>query len=108
MSGSSDPVTRDVVPPPDVRETASLAELFHQMSDFTRLSLLLRLLEGERCVHDLSKEVEVSLSAVSHQLRSLRIAGLVTGRREGRHVFYSLADDHVRILVSTGLEHVRE
>ena len=92
----------------DREEILNLAELFHQMSDPTRLTILLRLLEGERCVCDLSEETDVSVSAVSHQLRSLRTAGLVRGRREGRHVFYSLADDHVRVLVSTGLEHVRE
>jgi len=93
---------------PDTAETVSLAELFHQMADPTRLTLLLHLLDGDKCVCDLSAEVDVSLSAVSHQLRSLRTASLVRGRREGRHIYYSLADEHVRILVSTGLEHVRE
>ena len=93
---------------PATTETVCLAELFHQMADPTRLTLLLCLLDGEKCVCDLSAEVDVSLSAVSHQLRSLRIAALVSGRRDGRHIFYSLADDHVRILVSTGLEHIRE
>ena len=92
----------------DRMETVALAELFHQMADPTRLSLLQLLLDSEACVCDLSELVDVSVSAVSHQLRSLRTAGLVRGRREGRHVYYSLADDHVRILVSTGLEHIRE
>jgi len=93
---------------PDTDEVEALAELFHQMSDRTRLGLLLSLLRGERCVCDLAEGSEVSVSAVSHQLRSLRTSGLVKGRREGRHVFYGLADDHVEVLVTTGLEHVRE
>lgn len=95
-------------PSPDRGETEALAELFHQVSDPTRLRLLLALLDGERCVCDLAGEASVSVSAVSHQLRSLRTARLVLGRREGRHVYYRLADDHVSVLVTAGLEHVRE
>ncbi len=93
---------------PDPEELFSLAELFHQMSDTTRLGLLINLLSEEKCVCELADQSDVSVSAISHQLRSLRTAKLVTGRREGRHVYYSLADDHVRALVSIGLEHVRE
>lgn len=89
-------------------ELADLAELFHQMADTTRLGLLLSLLKEEQCVCDLSEDSSVSVSAVSHQLRSLRTARLVKSRREGRHVFYSLDDDHVGSLISVGLEHVRE
>ncbi|OPL18919.1 MAG: hypothetical protein AVO35_03030 [Candidatus Aegiribacteria sp. MLS_C] len=89
-------------------ELAGLAELFHQMADPTRLGLLMALLRGETCVCDLSDGSGVSMSAVSHQLRSLRTARLVRSRREGRHVFYSLDDDHVEDLVRIGLEHVRE
>ncbi len=93
---------------PDPEELLSLAELFHQMSDATRLGLLICLQGKETCVCELADNSDVSVSAVSHQLRSLRTARLVTGRREGRHIYYSLADDHVRALVSIGLEHVRE
>lgn len=89
-------------------ELAGLAELFHQMSDPTRLGLLMALLKDEKCVCDLSEGSGVSVSAVSHQLRSLRTARLVRSRREGRHVFYSLDDDHVEALVRIGLDHVRE
>jgi DNA-binding transcriptional ArsR family regulator len=89
-------------------ELGRLAELFHQMADPTRLGLLVSLMDGEKCVCDLSEGSSVSVSAVSHQLRSLRTARLVRGRREGRHIFYSLDDDHVGSLVSVGLEHVRE
>ena len=93
---------------PDPEELLLLAELFHQMSDSTRLGLLISLQGEETCVCELADKSDVSVSAVSHQLRSLRTARLVTGRREGRHIYYSLADDHVRALVSIGLEHVRE
>ncbi len=85
-----------------------LAELFHQMADPTRLLLLTSMFRGEKCVCELAEQTNVSVSAVSHQLRSLRMARLVRSRRKGRHVYYSLDDDHVRDLVSKGLEHVRE
>jgi ArsR family transcriptional regulator, lead/cadmium/zinc/bismuth-responsive transcriptional repressor len=85
-----------------------LAELFHQMADPTRLLLLTAMFEGEKCVCELAEESSVSVSAVSHQLRSLRTARLVKSRRDGRHVYYTLDDDHVRDLVKKGLEHVRE
>ncbi len=85
-----------------------MAELFHQMADPTRLVLLMSLFSGEKCVCELAEQTDVSVSAVSHQLRSLRIAKLVKSRRNGRHIFYSLDDDHVRNLVSKGLEHIRE
>ncbi|MFO8183913.1 MAG: metalloregulator ArsR/SmtB family transcription factor [Candidatus Aegiribacteria sp.] len=89
-------------------ELGLLAELFHQMADTTRLELLTSLKKGEKCVCDLAGATSVSVSAVSHQLRSLRTARLVRSRREGRHVYYSLDDDHVSSLIQTGLEHVRE
>jgi DNA-binding transcriptional ArsR family regulator len=94
--------------PVDRNELELLAELFHQASDPTRLSLLFTLMVRELCVCELAEASGVSVSAVSHQLRSLRSAGLVSRRKEGRHVYYRLADDHVRELLATGLEHVRE
>lgn len=92
----------------DSREVEVLAELFHQMADPTRLLLLMSVFSGEKCVCELAEKTDVSVSAVSHQLRSLRTARLVRSRKKGRHVFYTLDDDHVRDLVSKGLEHVRE
>ena len=89
-------------------ELEMVAELFHQMADPTRLGLLIALLDGEKCVCDLKESSSVSVSAISHQLRSLRTARLVSDRRQGRHIFYRLADDHVRTLVSIALDHVRE
>ena len=89
-------------------EVDKLAELYSTTSDPTRLKVLLFLLEGEQCVCNVAEELEMSVSAVSHQLRRLRTSGLISRRKEGRHVYYSLADDHVRILISVGLEHIRE
>ncbi len=92
----------------DTEEIGVLAELFHQMADPTRLLLLMSMFSGEKCVCELAEKTDVSVSAVSHQLRSLRTARLVRSRKKGRHVFYMLDDDHVKDLVSKGLEHVRE
>ncbi|MCK4807180.1 MAG: helix-turn-helix transcriptional regulator [Candidatus Aegiribacteria sp.] len=92
----------------DTEEVEVLAELFHQMADPTRLFLLMSMFCGEKCVCDLAEKTDVSVSAVSHQLRSLRTARLIRSRKKGRHVFYRLDDDHVKDLVSKGLEHVRE
>ncbi len=96
------------VTPVTAHEVEQLADLFSNTSDPTRLKVLLYLLEGEQCVCSISEKLEVSVSAVSHQLRRLRTGGLISRRKQGRHVYYSLADDHVKILISVGLEHVRE
>ncbi len=89
-------------------EIQSLADLFSNASDPTRLKILLMLFQGELCVCSISDNLDVSVSAVSHQLRVLRTGGLVARRKQGRHVYYSLADSHVKTLISVGLEHVRE
>lgn len=91
-----------------VNEVEQLADLFSQPADPTRLRVLLFLLGGEQCVCSISEQLDVSVSAVSHQLRRLRTGGLISRRKQGRHVYYTLADDHVRTLISVGLEHIRE
>lgn len=92
----------------DDATTTHLAELFKALADPTRVRLIACLLQGERCVHELAEAVGPSQSAVSHQLRLLRTMHLVNARREGRHVYYSIADDHVETLLRMGLEHVQE
>lgn len=93
--------------PPD--ETLyDLAELFKMFGDSTRVKILYALLEAELCVCDIAKLMEVSQSAVSHQLRVLKGGKLVKYRREGKTVYYSLADEHVRRIMSQGMEHVEE
>lgn len=87
-------------------EAEQLAELFKAYSDPSRLRIIAALLEGERCVSDIAVYVGLSESAVSHHLRGLRQLSLVRGRREGRLVFYSLADEHVSQLYLMGLDHI--
>ncbi|MGE4276612.1 MAG: ArsR/SmtB family transcription factor [Lawsonibacter sp.] len=85
-----------------------LAELFKIFGDSTRVKILYALLEAELCVCDIAKLMEVSQSAVSHQLRVLKSSKLVKFRREGKTVFYSLADEHVIRIISQGMEHILE
>jgi ArsR family transcriptional regulator, lead/cadmium/zinc/bismuth-responsive transcriptional repressor len=86
----------------------ALADLFKHLSDPHRLQLLLLMAEKEMAVGELTQHLDITLSAVSHQLRQLRSARLVSRRREGKSVFYQLIDDHVRQLVVIGEEHVQE
>lgn len=85
-----------------------LAELFKIFGDSTRVKILYALLEAELCVCDIAKLMEVSQSAVSHQLRVLKGSKLVKFRREGKTLYYSLADDHVIRILSQGMEHILE
>ena len=86
-----------------------VSRLFSALSDPTRLKILHALtITEELCVCDLAALAELSVSAVSHQLRLLRDRDLVRARRDGRMVYYSLADDHVAILMGTGIEHANE
>ena len=85
-----------------------LAELFKVFGDSTRIRILYALFEAELCVCDIAQLLGLTQSAVSHQLRVLKGAKLVKPRKEGKTVFYSLADDHVRKIVAQGLEHVEE
>ena len=93
--------------PPDER-LYDLAELFKIFGDSTRVKILYALLEGELCVCDMAKLMEVTQSAVSHQLRVLKGSKLVKFRREGKTVYYSLADEHVIRILSQGMEHIAE
>ena len=85
-----------------------LTELFRIFGDSTRVRILYVLFEAEMCVCDIAALLGLTQSAVSHQLRALKNVRLVKSRREGKTVFYSLADDHVKTIIDQGLEHVRE
>ena len=85
-----------------------LAELYKVFGDATRIKLLYALFQSELCVCDLAELLGVTVSAVSHQLRILKQAQLVKYRREGKTVYYSLADDHVRTIIDQGNEHIHE
>ena len=93
---------------PDLDELLRLAELFKNFGDGTRVRILYVLLEAEVCVCDLATLLGMSQSAVSHQLRVLKDARLIKARRDGKTVFYSLADDHVATLLRQGMEHICE
>ncbi len=97
---------RALLPPEE--ELYDLAELFKIFGDSTRVKLLYALLEGELCVCDLARLMDVSQSAVSHQLRVLKNSKLVKFRRSGKTIYYSLADQHVVGILSLGMEHIRE
>jgi len=92
----------------DEDAAAGLAEIFSLLGDRTRVRILHALTLGELCVCDISAALNVSSSAISHQLRLLRTAKLVKARKEGKNVFYTLDDSHVHSLMAEGLEHVRE
>ena len=85
-----------------------LTELFRIFGDSTRVRILYVLFESEMCVCDLAMLLGMTQSAISHQLRALKNARLVRSRREGKTVFYALADDHVKTILDQGLEHVAE
>lgn len=89
-------------------EYVDLASLFKMFGDGTRLQILHALEQNEMCVCDLAALLGVTKSAVSHQLKTLRLANLVKFRREGQIVYYSLADDHVKAIIDIGMEHLQE
>ena len=98
-------VLRDM---PDDETLYDLAELFKVFGDSTRIRILYALFEAELCVCDIAQLLGLTQSAVSHQLRVLKGSRLVRPRREGKTVFYSLADDHVRKIIAQGMDHISE
>ena len=93
---------------PEETELYDLAELFKVFGDSTRIRILYVLFEAEVCVCDLAEALNMTQSAISHQLRILKQNKLVKSRREGKSVFYSLADGHVRTIIDQGREHIEE
>lgn len=93
---------------PDETELDSLAELFKVFGDPTRIRILYALSSQELCVQDIADTLSMTQSAISHQLRILKQMSLVKYRRDGKTVYYSLADDHVSTIMKQGLEHVCE
>lgn len=85
-----------------------LADFFKVFADSTRIKMLYVLMYSEMCVCDLAEILNMTQSAISHQLRTLKQMNLVRYRREGKTVFYSLADDHIKSILSQGMEHIEE
>ena len=93
---------------PEKETLTRIAELFKGFADPTRVHILCLLLtEGELCVTDIAEKVDLSQSAISHQLKSLKQMHLIRFRREGKNILYSLADDHVKTILQMGLEHAQ-
>lgn len=97
---------KDKMPDEDV--LIDLSELFRIFGDSTRVKILWALYESEMCVCDISTLLNMSQSAISHQLRILKQTDLVKSRRAGRVVFYSLKDEHVKRIIDQGLAHITE
>lgn len=93
---------------PDIDKLYSLADLYKVFGDSTRIRILFALSDREVCVCDLAEVLGMTVSAVSHQLRVLKQARLVKCRKDGKTVFYSLADDHVHTILRQGMDHVEE
>lgn len=93
---------------PVVDELQALSEFFKVFGDSTRIRILYVLWQSEMCVCDLAMTLSMTQSAISHQLRVLKQMKLVTNRRDGKTVFYSLADGHIKTIMNQGMEHIRE
>lgn len=93
---------------PPEEEMQDLADFFKVFGDATRLKILNALLCSEMCVYDIAKVLGMSQSAISHQLRVLKQMDLVKNRREGKTIFYALADNHISTILSQGLDHIEE
>lgn len=93
---------------PPQEELQDLGEFFKVFGDVTRLRILYVLHHSEMCVYDIASLLGMSQSAISHQLRVLKHMDLVKNRREGKTIFYSLADDHIATILNTGLDHIEE
>lgn len=93
---------------PDENELADMADLFKIFGDSTRIRILCALTQGELCVCDIAQVLGMSQSAISHQLRTLKQAKLVKNRRDGKTIYYALADDHVLTILGMAKEHLEE
>ena len=89
-------------------ELIELAELFKVFGDSTRIRILYDLMQGERNVTEITEDLAMNQSAISHQLKILKMAKLVTAQREGKSMVYSLADEHVKTIIAMGKEHIEE
>lgn len=93
---------------PDAEIFRKIAELLSLFGDTTRVRIMAELLDKELCVSEIAEHLQMTASAISHQLRILKQGRLVKSRKEGKTVFYSLADSHVGSIFSLALEHVQE
>lgn len=97
-----------VLKTPEPQTIDGLAEIFKVFGDITRLKILFILLEQEICVYDIAASLDMNPSAISHQLKILKQAKLVRCRRDGKQIFYTLADTHVTTILAQGMDHIKE
>ena len=93
---------------PDEDTMTALSDFFKNFGDSTRIKIVSALMAGELCVADIAEALEISASAIPHQLRILRQAKIVRSRRVGKQIYYSIEDNHVGILYTVGMEHIQE
>lgn len=93
---------------PDEDTMTALSDFFKNFGDSTCIKIVSALMAGELCVADIAEVLEISASAISHQLRILRQAKIVRSRRVGKQIYYSIEDNHVGILYTVGMEHIQE
>ena len=93
---------------PDEELLYDLADFFKVFADSTRIKILYSLMQSEMCVCDIAQLLNATQSAISHQLRTLKQMKLVKFRREGKTIFYSLSDGHIKTILSQGIEHIEE
>ncbi len=101
------PASLPVQMPPE-SQLADVAELFKIFGDLTRVRIIFVLFQHEECVRDIARKLDMTQSAISHQLRVLKQSRLVVSRREGKTIFYSLADAHISSIFGQALEHIQE
>ena len=106
LSADTIEIIDKLIPPEE--EIVDLAEFFKIFGDATRLKILYVLYDSEMCVYDIAAFLGMTQSAISHQLRVLKQLDLVKYRRDGKTVYYSLADDHIVTILRTGLDHIEE
>ena len=93
---------------PSEDKLSRISEIFKILGDPTRIKIMYSILKTELCVCDIAEAIDMTPSAVSHQLRNLKQLRLVTSRRSGKEIYYSLADEHVEELFDVALEHIEE
>jgi ArsR family transcriptional regulator len=92
----------------DEEELLELADLFKMFADSTRIKILYDLFDGEKNVSEICEDIEMNQSAVSHQLKALKTGKLIRSRRDGKAIYYSLDDEHVKTIIAMGKEHIEE
>lgn len=89
-------------------ELADIADLFKIFADSTRIKILYDLFDGEKNVTEITADLDMNQSTISHQLKILKTSKLIASRRDGKAMYYQLADDHVRMIIAMGKEHIEE